>query len=524
MSSSTTDIFAPEPGSFEPTGVPQLDRVLGGGLLRGALAIIMGPPGSGKTTLASQIAFACARRGQRILLLTAYSESTTKLLGHLQTYRFFSADLIGNTVQVFSMKQFISSGSLQGEVTAQEIVATVRQTRASMVVLDGFQGIRGAEANFAATRQLLYDLGMRLSLLGTTTLITTEADPRDPTLFPEMTTGDVLIGLYYGLEEMRSFRTLEVIKVRGAEPLSGRHSFTLNSEGVTVFPRLETSVKQHPVSGWLLEKNSQQQERARFDLAELDNLLGGGLPYRTSALLTGSLGTGKTLLGLQFALAGVAKAEPTLFLGFRETVDQLLLKADDFALGAQLREALASEGLLTLLRWEPVELDPDRVVTELLDTLERTGARRLVIDSIVELERAVRETSGERRMPNYLGALLATLRERNVTTLVIKEIRKSLATTPDFSADWLAILSENVVLLQHLAYRGKLHRTLSILKMRFSTHDHALREFSITSPEGLHVLPPGEGDAEIWQALVDFYERRGWDDVVRPGSDAVSER
>ncbi len=149
-------------GALLPTGVPQLDRVLGGGLPQGTLAIILGPPGSGKTTLASQIAFAAARRGQQALLLTALSEPTTKLLDHLRSYSFFVPDLIGSGIQIFSLQQFLTKGK---PATAQEIVTAVHQTRANLVVLDGFQGMRGMETDFMATRQLLYDLGTRLSLL-----------------------------------------------------------------------------------------------------------------------------------------------------------------------------------------------------------------------------------------------------------------------------------------------------------------------------------------------------------------------
>jgi circadian clock protein KaiC len=524
MIGETNEEFSPETGSFEATGVPNLDYVLGGGLQRGALAIIMGPPGSGKTTLASQIAFASAQRGQRALLLTAFSESTIRLLGHLKTYQFFSPDLIGNAVQVFSLKQFFSTAE-QSNVTAREIVAAVRQTKANLVVLDGFQGIRGMEADFATTHQLLYDLGMRLSLLGTTTLITTEADPRDPTLFPEMTTGDVLIGLYYTLKGMRSFRTLEVIKVRGGAPLPGQHSFYLSNQGVEVFPRLETRLKPPFADTRSIETiEAAPLERARFDLDEFDVLLGNGLPDRTGTILSGSLGTGKTLLALQLALAGVSKGEPVLFLGFRETIEQLLLKADEFDLGQQLRKALTAAGLLTFQRWEPVELDPDRIAQELLTTLEQTGARRVIIDSILELERAVRENSGEERIPNYLGALLAALRERNVTTLALKEIRKGIATQPDFSVDPLAVLADNVVLLQHLAYRGHLHRVLSILKMRFSRHDHAFREFQITSPAGLHVLTPDESGLEVLGGLIDLYEKGEWGNLPYSGRETTSER
>ena len=306
-------------------------------------------------------------------------------------------------------------------------MAAVHQARAEVVVLDGFQGMRGTETDFIGTRQFLYDLGARLSLRGTTTLITTEADARDPSYFPEMTTGDALIGLYFILQGVRAFRSMEVLKVRGRAPLPGRHSLMLSAEGVHIFPRLESWSKHATFEGWQGDTSHPATlERATFGLPELDTLLGGGLTRHTSTLLTGSVGTGKTLLALQFALTGVSKGEATLFLGFRETGEQLVQKADDFDLGSQLRKALAPDGGLTLQRWEPVELDPDQIVADLLSAIERTGARRMVIDSIAELERAVLENSGVERASNYLAALLAALRARGVTLLALKEASKGV--------------------------------------------------------------------------------------------------
>jgi DNA repair protein RadA/Sms len=51
--------------------VPELDRVLGGGLVSGSVTLLGGPPGIGKSTLVLQALSVLARRGQRALLVTA---------------------------------------------------------------------------------------------------------------------------------------------------------------------------------------------------------------------------------------------------------------------------------------------------------------------------------------------------------------------------------------------------------------------------------------------------------------------
>jgi circadian clock protein KaiC len=95
--------------SLEPTGVPNLDLILGGGLIRGTLAIIVGPPGSGKTTLAVQMAVAAARAGRQVLILTALSEPTSKLLAHLRVHDFYDPEAIGDRVNILSLQPFVGT-------------------------------------------------------------------------------------------------------------------------------------------------------------------------------------------------------------------------------------------------------------------------------------------------------------------------------------------------------------------------------------------------------------------------------
>ncbi|MFI5270155.1 MAG: ATPase domain-containing protein, partial [Chloroflexota bacterium] len=77
------------PREWLETGVPRLDTILGGGLLRGSLALAIGAPGSGKTIMAEQIAFHQAAAGGATLFLTGYSETHAKLLTHTGELSFF---------------------------------------------------------------------------------------------------------------------------------------------------------------------------------------------------------------------------------------------------------------------------------------------------------------------------------------------------------------------------------------------------------------------------------------------------
>ena len=173
------------------------------------------------------------------------------------------------------------------------------------------------------------------------------------------------------------------------------------------------------------------------------------------------------------------------------------------------------------MRLAPVELEPDALADALLRALDRTGARRLIIDSIVELDRAVAEASGPGRVAGYLAALVEALRDRHVTTLALRENATLVASEVSLASDTLTALAENVLLLQHLAYRGQLHRVISVPKMRFSAHDLQVREFIITPPEGIRVLSPLESVADVLSAIM---TRQGGGSGVPPtGTPAETE-
>jgi circadian clock protein KaiC len=126
------------------------------------------------------------------------------------------------------------------EATAEAVIGEARRINATMVLIDGFRGMRSVDTEPQAAREFLYRIGTTLGALGATTLVTSETDPRDPTYFPETTTADVIIGLHYSLLGVRQLRGVEVLKARGAAPMPGLHALTLGAEGSMPIRRSST--------------------------------------------------------------------------------------------------------------------------------------------------------------------------------------------------------------------------------------------------------------------------------------------
>lgn len=127
-----------------PTGVDELDRVLGGGLVPGAVVLLAGEPGVGKSTLLLEVAHRCAESGRRALYVTgeesagqvrlraertgalheelylAAESDLSALLGHLDAVR--PAMLVVDSVQTMSTSA--AEGSAGG-VSQVRAVATV---------------------------------------------------------------------------------------------------------------------------------------------------------------------------------------------------------------------------------------------------------------------------------------------------------------------------------------------------------------------------------------------------------------
>ena len=128
--------------------------------------------------------------------------------------------------------------------------------------------------------------------------------------------------------------------------------------------------------------------KAPTGIRGLDEITAGGLPRGRSTLVTGGTGSGKTLLGLQFLVAGAREyGEPGVLVTFEESA--VKVSANVASLGFDL-DGLQRDGLLVVHAFqvdaaeivESGEFDFEPLFALLDDTIERIGAKRVVIDTI----------------------------------------------------------------------------------------------------------------------------------------------
>jgi circadian clock protein KaiC len=453
------------------TGVPQLDFILGGGVVQNSLMLIGGVAGSGKTILAAQIASAAADRDERVLFVTAFSEPHSKLITNLQGFRFFSQNHIGGKIKLLNLQHQLSTSL---EEAADTIVREVREHKARLVVLDGIQGILVTSTTRAAPHQFLYDLSAKLNLLNVTTLVTYDLPSVSEATRSELTAVDGVIALNQELLGDQVVRTIQVVKQRGASPLLGRHTFTLTDSGVTCYPRQEAATVAKDVMPGT--------QRLSFGIPALDAMLQSGVNEGTSTILAGSEGIGKTLLTMQYAMQAVADNRTALFITLNETPQQLIGKGKLFNI--DLQSAIDS-GNLIIRYYAPVELNPDIVAHDIRSLVAEHAIQRLVIDGISELERPLNE---RQRAANFFASLVTFFRNHQVTTCITLEIDPIIGHELSFAGKSLSALADNILLLEHVEVNNEQLFSLIVLKMRYSSHDRTPHTYTIDS-SGINLSP-----------------------------------
>ncbi|MFC4309437.1 RAD55 family ATPase [Steroidobacter flavus] len=450
------------------TGVPGLDEILKGGFFEGAVYIVRGTPGAGKTILANQICFHHARQGKRALFVTLLAENHARMLQHLEQMSFYDARMIPKQVYYISAFRVLEENGLKGMMDL--LRREMRAHDASMLILDGLIAVEETSTSDREFRKFIHELQAHAAIAGCCTLLLTNG--RRGEYHPEHTMVDGLITLEDMPYGKRRQRELEVRKFRGSASLRGRHPFQITDDGLLVHPR--------PESRFLRNTGIANAGRISTGVTQLDTMTGGGLIADSSTLLLGPSGSGKTLLGTAF-LQSSSKAEPGLHFGFYESPDRLV--ANSGLIGIDLKSRVAA-GHLEILWHPPFERILDSLGNELIEAVRRRKVKRLFIDGWGGFA-GTAETN--ERLGPFFAALANELRSLGVTTICAMETQNLIGPELLVPTTGISAVTENMILLRYSEYQGQLRRLISIMKVRGGGFDPKLREFEIGS-QGLRFV------------------------------------
>ena len=401
----------------------------------------MGRPGSGKTILAQQYLFHNATAEHPCIYLSTASEPLEKILRYGQSLSFFDKSLVGTSVIYDDLGQSLNDGGLSQVLI--KLIDLLRERRPALMVIDSFKALRAYAPDDESVRRFLHDLAGHLSASQTTSFWVGEYDEAESTQAPEFAVADAIVSLAIEHNADREARVFQVLKLRGSGFVSGKHAYRVSSDGIDIFPRLAD-----PDDG---ARYDFALERISSGVSILDDMLADGYWRGASTLVAGPSGAGKTLVALHFVFSGALLGEQGIFATFQENPIQLERIVQGYSWSL-------TEPNVELMFRPPVDFYLDEWVYELLDLIERTGAKRVAIDSLGDLRAACGD---EMRFREYMYSFLQRCARRNVSVIMTQEAPELFGITR-LSEFGISHVSDNVVLLQFLRGDSEVKRARSL--------------------------------------------------------------
>ena len=471
------------------TGIRGLDDILGGGLTPQRVYLVEGSPGTGKTTLGLQFLLDGITKGESGLYITL-SETADELTAVAQSH--------GWSVDALSIFELAGDMELDPEAqqsvfhpsevelgeTTRNVMDEVDRVRPTRVVFDSLSEMRLLAQNPLRYRRQILALKQFFSARACTVLLLDDKTSQSDQHLHSIAHGVISleqIAKEFGKERRR----VNILKMRGIRFRGGYHDYTLETGGITMYPRLVAAEHMRDFVPAVRSSGSDG----------FDNLLGGGLVRGTNTLIVGPSGIGKTTLSVRCLLSALERGELASFYLFDEGLGTFFARSA--ALGMDLHQ-YADSGQLRIAHIDPAELSPGEFAQMLRDAVERHGVSFIAIDSLNAYLQAM---PGEQYLTLQMHELLSYLNQQGVTTVLvlgqhglIGEVRTDVD---------LSYLSDTTVLLRFFESNGRLRRAITVIKSRTSSHALTIHELQLGT-DGVRIGEPLEGFEGVLTGLPSY--------------------
>jgi len=457
-----------------PTGIQGLDEITGGGLPRGRPTLVCGGAGCGKTLMAAEFLVRGAVQFGEPGVFMAFEETEAELKANVASLGFDLAGLVRRKQIVLDYvhierSEVQESGEYDLEGLFVRLNHAIDSIGAKRVVLNSLEALFASLPNEAILRAELRRLFRWLKEKGVTAVITAERGREQLTRHGlEEYVSDCVILLDHLVNDQIATRHLRVVKYRGAQHGTNKFPFLIGDEGISVLPITSLALN-HKVSS----------ERIATGIPRLDAMLGGRGFFRgSSILLTGTPGTGKTIIASNFAQAAARRGERVLFFSFEESPNQIVRNMHSIGLSL---EPLVKRGLLRFHAARPSLYGLEMHLATMFKEISTFQPRVVIMDPITSLMDAGTDSEGK----GMVTRLIDYLKAGQVTSLFTSLTQGGHALQQSETA--MSSLMDAWVLLQDFEGNGERNRVLYVLKARGMAHSNQIREFLI-SDRGIDVV------------------------------------
>lgn len=451
------------------TGIAGLDEILRGGLPANRLYLLLGAPGVGKTTIALQYLLQGADLGEPGLYI-ALSETRSEIESVARSHGWpidrlsiFELSALEQQLAEESQNTVFHPADIELNKTTQLLLQQIQRVKPRRLVLDSLSELRLMSDSALRYRRQMLSLKQFFSGEQMTVVLLDDhsADGGDlhvQSIAHGVITLDQIVS-DYGAEKRR----IRINKMRGVNFIGGYHDAMIARGGVKVFPRLIAAEY----------KRKYIRDMVSSGIKELDDLVGGGLHWGTSALVLGPAGTGKSTLALQFAAAAARRGEKVLMCLFEENVETMMARAG--SVGIKVDDLVESK-TICVMQIDPAELSPGEFVHLVIDQVREKRTRVVVVDSLNGYMQAMPDA---KFLIIQLHELLSFLNRQGVLTLMTVA-QHGLVGQMHAPVD-LTYLADSVILLRYFEQGGRIKKAVSVIKKRIGQHEDTIREFKIDS-------------------------------------------
>jgi len=226
------------------TGIEGLDRILGGGLPRSSITLVTGDCGTGKSSLALEFLVRGAMFGEKGLLVNTV-EPFGKLISSIPRFEFSDKDYFeGEEIMTLELPDLLESAGLMEQVKEEKAILdlcarlqeTILENGIRRLVLDSLTPLHFEIGSERLVHHLLRRISQILYENDCTGILVSDSGPFSE--IEKIVADGVLVMSNYD-RGGDLLRTMQVIKMKGADHSRSRYAIDLTTMGMLTTPLLK---------------------------------------------------------------------------------------------------------------------------------------------------------------------------------------------------------------------------------------------------------------------------------------------